>query len=156
MKRVLISPFAQNLRNGAENPKNYPYWDELLALINKEQIKITQIGSSKDKQLPFVNSFLVNEKFLNIKNLIKEHDTWISVDSFIQHLNHYYDKKPGIVIWSQSDPKIFGYDENVNILKHRKYLREKQFWLWEQCQYNKEAYVNPTVVHTALLKLLNL
>lgn len=156
MKRVLISPFAQNLRNGAENPKNYPYWDELLALINKEQIKITQIGSSKDKQLPFVDSFLVNEKFLNIKNLIKEHDTWISVDSFIQHLNHYYDKKPGIVIWSQSDPKIFGYDENVNILKHRKYLREKQFWLWEQCQYNKEAYVNPTVVHTALLKLLNL
>jgi ADP-heptose:LPS heptosyltransferase len=156
MKRVLISPFAQNLRNGAENPKNYPYWDELLALINKEQIKITQIGSSKDKQLPFVDSFLVNEKYLNIKNLIKEHDTWISVDSFIQHLNHYYDKKPGIVIWSQSDPKIFGYDENVNILKHRKYLREKQFWLWEQCQYNKEAYVNPTVVRTALLKLLNL
>ena len=141
MKKLLISPFAQNLRNGSENPKNYPYWPELLKLIseNKNIGQVTQIGAAKDKQLPHVHKFLANEKFLKIKDLIQEHDTWISVDSFLQHLNHYYDRKPGIVIWSRSDPKIFGYGENTNVLKDKKYLREKQFWLWEQCEYDANA-----------------
>lgn len=158
MKKLLICPFAQNLRNGEENPKNYPYWADLLRLIseNKKIAQITQIGATKDKQLPYTHNFIVNEKFLKIRDLIREHDTWISVDSFLQHLNHCYDRKPGIVLWSQSDPKIFGYGENVNILKDRKYLREKQFWLWEQSQYNLEAYTEAKTVYNALLKMLNL
>lgn len=158
MKKILICPFAQNLRNGGENPKNYPYWNDLLKLIseNKNITQITQIGAAKDKQLPYVHNFLINQRFLQIKELIQEYDTWISVDSFLQHLNHYYDRKPGIVIWSQSDPKIFGYGENINVLRDRKYLREKQFWLWEQAQYDIKAYTEPTVVYSALLKLLNL
>jgi hypothetical protein len=51
--------------------------------------------------------------------------------------------KPGIVLWGQSDPLIFGHPENNNLLKDRKYLREKQFWWWEQCDYNAEAFVRP-------------
>lgn len=158
MKKVLISPFAQNLRNGKENPKNYPYWVDLLKLINEnaKSIEIIQIGASKDKPLPYIKEFLVNKKLLEIKQLISEYDTWISVDSFLQHLNHYYDRKPGIVIWSQSDPKIFGHPENTNLLKDRKYLRKKQFWLWEQCEYDINAYVSPATVYSTLLKMLKL
>jgi hypothetical protein len=76
--------------------------------------------------------------------------TWIGVDSFFQHF--CWDLgKPGIVIWGQSDPNIFGHPENINLLKDRKYLREKQFWLWEQAEYNEEAFVLPV----AVLKHLN-
>lgn len=157
MNKILICPFAQNLRNGKVNPKNYPYWAELIKLIKeKHVIKIVQIGSTKDPRLSGVDDFLINKSFLEIRQLIKEYDTWISVDTFIQHLNHYYDCKPGIVIWSRSDPKIFGYGENTNLLKDKKYLREKQFWLWEQCEYDSDAYVAPDVVYSTLVKLLKL
>jgi hypothetical protein len=50
------------------------------------------------------------------------------------------------VIWSQSNPLIFGHEENINLLKDKKYLRKEQFYLWEQCEYNKDAFVEPTTV----------
>ena len=69
----------------------------------------------------------------------------ISVESFFQHF--CWDlKKPGIVIWSQSDPIIFGHKENINLLKDRSYLRKDQFHIWEQCEYNKDAFISPTQV----------
>ena len=51
---------------------------------------------------------------------------------------------------NESDPVIFGHPENVNLLKDRKYLREKQFWLWEQCEFNADAFVTSDVVLEAL------
>jgi hypothetical protein len=71
-------------------------------------------------------------------------------------MNHNYNRKQGVVIFSQSSPDIFGYKENVNLLKHKKYLREKQFWLWEQCEYNKDAFVTAEAVHAAVLKVLRM
>ena len=101
-------------------------------------------------------TFKQNLSFNEIVRLINESDAWISVDSFLQHLCAYHRLKRGIVIFSQSDPKIFGYTRNINLLKDRKYLRDKQFWLWEQCEYNKEAFVTDEEVLKAVLKLLEL
>jgi ADP-heptose:LPS heptosyltransferase len=155
MKKVIISPFAQNLRNGKENPKNFPYWNELVTLMGNAGIQVIQIGSGKDKPVTGVSEFKQGLKLSEIKDLIDECDTWISVDSFLQHLCAYHKLKRGIVIFSQSDPKIFGYTRNLNMLKNTKYLREKQFWLWEQCDYNQEAFVTAQEVMDTLLKLLN-
>jgi ADP-heptose:LPS heptosyltransferase len=156
MKTVLISPYAQALRNGKENPKNFPYWSELILLLNNSGIKTVQIGASKDKPIAGITDFRQNLKLSEIIQLIKEYDTWISVDSFLQHLNHNYERKRGVVIFSQSNPDIFGYKENINLLKHKKYLREKQFWLWEQCEYNKDAFVTAEDVHAAVIKVLGM
>jgi ADP-heptose:LPS heptosyltransferase len=154
MKQVLISPFAQILRNGKENPKNFPYWPELVSLINNAGVKVIQIGSAKDKPVEGIIDFRPNLKLTEIKDLVNECDTWISVDSFLQHLCAYHKLKRGIVIFSQSDPKIFGYTRNLNLLKSTKYLRDKQHWLWEQCDYNKDAFVSAQEVMDTLLKLL--
>jgi ADP-heptose:LPS heptosyltransferase len=154
MKQVLISPFAQNLRNGKENPKNFPHWKELVALMQANDIKAIQIGAAKDKPVEGVTDFRQGLKLSQIKDLVNECDCWISVDSFLQHMCAYYKLKRGIVIFAQSDPKIFGYTRNINLLKNKSYLRDKQFWLWEQCDYKQEAFVSAQEVLDTLLKLL--
>jgi ADP-heptose:LPS heptosyltransferase len=137
---IIIAPYAQKLRNGKENPKNYPYWKELIAIIDQP---IVQVGVKGEQQL--VEDFRLNLSISELTQLVQECKTWISVDSFFQHF--CWDlKKPGIVIWSQSDPIIFGHKENINLLKDRSYLRKDQFHIWEQCEYNKDAFISPTQV----------
>jgi ADP-heptose:LPS heptosyltransferase len=148
---IIISPYAQKLRNGKINPKNYPYWQELVNQLFKEGYEIIQIGVGGEDQL--VPDFRKNLSLTELAELVKQCDTWIGVDSFFQHF--CWDlKKPGIVLWAQSDPNIFGHPENINLLKDRKYLRSKQFWLWEQCEYNKEAFVKPSEVMKHISKFL--
>jgi ADP-heptose:LPS heptosyltransferase len=134
---IIISPYSKQLRNGQNNPKNYPWWPELIKLIYEP---IIQIGVEGEKQL--VEDFRQNLSLDELKNLVLQCRTWISVDSFFQHFAWDIGKY-GIVLWGQSDPNIFGHPENINLLKDRKYLREKQFWLWEQCKYNVDAFVKP-------------
>lgn len=141
---IIIAPWARGMRNGQQHPKNYPYWERLISYIDEE---IIQVGSEGETQL--VNTFYKNLPLKDLAPLVYQSKTWISVDSFFQHF--CWDlKKPGIVIFGQSDPNIFGHPENVNLLKDRQYLREKQFWLWEQCEFNKDSFVEPEIVVNAL------
>lgn len=139
-KYILIAPYAQKLRNGKNNPKNYPYWNELIKLIN---YPIIQVGVHGEEQL--VPDFRQNLSLDELKELVVQCKNWISVDSFFQHFCWDLGKY-GIVLWGQSDPNIFGHPENINLLKDRAYLREKQFWLWEQCEYRSDAFVEPEKV----------
>jgi len=140
---IIIAPYAQKLRNGKINPKNYPYWQELIELLFKDGYEIVQIGIEGEN--PLVPDFRKNLSLTELDKLVKSCDTWISVDSFFQHF--CWDlKKQGIVLWAQSDPNIFGHSENINLLKDRSYLRKDPFHIWEQCEYNKDAFVNPDEV----------
>jgi hypothetical protein len=143
---IIISPYSRKLRNGNLHPKDYPFWEELIRNIDEE---IIQIGVEGEE--PLVHDFRKNLALYELSALTTQCKTWISVDSFFQHFCWNL-AKPGIVIFGQSDPNIFGHPENVNLLKDRKYLREKQFWLWEQAEYNKDAFVEPKIVLDALLK----
>lgn len=137
---ILIAPYAQKLRDGKNNPKNYPWWPELISLIKEP---IIQVGVDGEKQL--VDDFRKNLSLKELEVLLLDCKTWISVDSFFQHFAWDLGKK-GVVLWGQSDPNIFGHPENINLLKDRKYLREKQFWWWEQCEYREDAFVRPAEV----------
>lgn len=137
---IIIAPFARPLRNGEVNPKNYPFWKELISLINEP---IVQVGRSDEERL--VSDCRFDLPLDELKNLIFECRTWISIDSFFQHYCWSLNK-PGIVLWGQSDPVIFGHPENTNLLKDRSYLREKQYWLWEQCEYKTDCFVRPKEV----------
>ena len=143
---IIISPYAKALRNGQNNPKNYPYWKELISKIDE---KVVQVGIEGEPQL--VDIFYTNQSMEQLAELIRQCRTWISVDSFFQHYAWDLGKR-GIVLWGQSDPNVFGHPENINLLKDRKYLREKQFWLWEQTPYIKEAFVSPQEI----IKCLNI
>jgi len=139
---ILIHPFAKPLLKGTENPKNYPYWKELVQEIAKNE-HIVQIGVEGEKQL--VSDFRKNLPMNELRQLIKECRTWIGVDSFFQHLA-WSEGKPGIVLWAVSDPKIFGHPENINLLKDRKYLATNQFLWWEYTEHNPDAFVKPEEV----------
>jgi len=137
---ILIHPYAKPLQNGKRNPKNYPYWKELIALIDEP---IIQIGVEGEEAL--VEDFRKNLTMLELRQLVKDCRTWIGVDSFFQHLA-WSEGKPGIVLWSVSDPLIFGHPENTNLLKDRASLAPNQFLWWDFTEYNSEAFTPPEEV----------
>jgi len=137
---IIISPYSKQLPDGKPNPKNYPFWPELIAMIDEP---IIQIGIDGEEQL--VPDFKKNLSIPELKQLLAQCRTWISCDSFFQHLA-WVEKKKGIVLWSITDPLIFGHPENINLLKDRSYLSPKQFlWMSEQT-INLEAFVSPEEV----------
>ena len=135
---ILIAPHARAMRNGKPHPKEYPYWDELLELLKDKEI--VQVGVASEVAL--VPDFRPNLPLSELAKLIAMCETWIAIDSFFQHFCWSLGK-PGIVLFGQSDPLIFGHPENVNLLKDRSYLRERQFWQWEQAENRPEAFVEP-------------
>jgi len=137
---ILIHPYAKPLVNGKRNPKNYPYWKELIALIDEP---IIQIGVEGEEQL--VDDFRKNLSFIELKQLVKDCRTWVGVDSFFQHLA-WSEGKSGIVLWSVSDPLIFGHPENINLLKDRTNLAFNQFLWWDFTEYNEQAFISPEEV----------
>ncbi len=138
--KIIIFPWAKQLRNGNNNPKNYPWWPELINLLQKAGHEIIQVGVEGESQL--VDDFRKNLTIAELSELLKSADTWIGVDSFGQHLGWDLGIK-GLAIFGQSDPNIFGHKENINVLKSREYLREQQFWWWEQAEYREDAFVSP-------------
>lgn len=137
---IIISPYSKALRNGKTNPKNYPYWKELIRLIDEP---IVQVGIDSEEQL--VDDFRKNLSLTELGNLVDQCRTWISCDSFFQHFA-WDRKKYGIVLWSVSDPNIFGHPENINLLKDRKHLVQNQFLWWEHTEYDATKFVKPKVV----------
>lgn len=142
---IVISPWARPLRNGAPNPKNYPFWPELISLIDEP---IVQVGTKGETQL--TTHMQTDLDLSSLAALIHSCRTWISVDSFFQHYA-WHIGKPGIVLWGQSDPNIFGHTSNINLLKDRSYLRQQQFWLWEQAEYRTDCWLDPATVAQVLL-----
>lgn len=145
---IVISPYAKKLMSGKRNPKDYPYWH---GVVEKISDHVVQVGVEGEEQI--VNDFRKNLPISELKELLKECDAWISCDSFFQHLAWDQGKK-GIVLWSVSDPLIYGHPENINLLKDRSCLAENQFLWWESCDHVSEKFVEPQLVIDSLNKLL--
>ena len=141
--KIVIHPWSRKLRNGNNNPKNFPYWKELVSLLEKDGHELIQIGEEGEEQL--VSDFRKGLPFRDLKDLAKQCDTWIAVDSFFQHLAWRIGKK-GIVLFGQSNPRIFGHPENINLYAGERYFRAWQYGTWEECDYIKEAFVKSETV----------
>jgi len=135
---IIIAPCSRPLRDGSPNPKSYPYWKELCELLIEKGYEVVQVGTEEETK--YVDDFRVLD-FKGLEKLLKECDTYITIDSFAQHLGWYVGKQ-GIVIFSISDPNLFGHKENINIV-NRSYLRPNQFDIYEGTPYNKEAFIQP-------------
>jgi ADP-heptose:LPS heptosyltransferase len=136
---IIIAPYAQKLRTGKENPKNYPYWEELVYELQKN-MHVVQVGVEGEKQL--APDFRKNLPIVELRKLIHECQIWIGVDSFFQHLG-WDEGKKGIVLWGPSDPLIFGHPENINLLKDRSCLVDNQFIWWEATEHSNDRFVKP-------------
>jgi ADP-heptose:LPS heptosyltransferase len=146
---ILIHPFAQTMRNGMLNPKTPPtsWWQIVLAALKERDV--VQLGVNGDQPLIPTATMRTNRPFSEIRSLVQHCAYWIAVDSFLPHLAHHVGK-PGVVIWSQSDPVIFGYQENLNLLKDRTFLRPRQFGVWEAASYRPEAFLEPAAAVAAI------
>ena len=154
---IIISPHSRVLRHGKRNPKNYPYWQQLVNLLQEKGYFIIQIGTTEiDKNEPpiLTDNTLTNLKYKELLELVNQSYTWISVDNFFHHFCYYYNK-PGFVIFGKSDPLIYGHSINSNILKNRKYLRQgqKQYEYWENETYSEECFIEPQAVVFLISKL---
>lgn len=149
--KILIAPFARKLRGPAgPNAKDYPFILPLLSLLKEHDL--TQIGAKDDEHLPIPGIFGLS--FKEVCESVKTTDTFISVDSYLQHIG-WYVGKPGIVLFGPSDPLIFGHNIHINLLRNRKYLRAgwREFSDWESCPLCPQAFVSPEEVVKALEKL---
>lgn len=151
--KILISPYSAKLRNGKTNPKNYPYWPQLVHLLNGNGYEVIQIGVSGEDRIEGVSQFVQGWPFDKLRQLVSDCATWISVDNFFPHFTHCERLKPGIVLFGQSDPKLFGYVENTNILRSRDYLRQFQYDTWEAATYRTDAFVFAENVMPSVYKL---
>lgn len=147
---ILIAPFAKKLLSGKRNPKDYPFWETLIPHLPGSVI---QVGVEGEQQL--VPDFRKNLPIQSLRQLVRQCTTWISCDSFMQHLG-WDEGKTGIVLWSVSDPQIFGHPENINLLKDRTNLAQNQFLWWEGYEYDPNKFVAPEAVLEALERLLHL
>ena len=150
--KILISPYSKLMRNGKENPKNYPYWPEVIRLLSERGHDIIQLKHAGENEIDGVKS-IISYTSLKVSEIsIDECDTFICVDNFLQHLAHYK-KKKGVVLWGKSDPELFGYPENINLLKDRKHLRNRQFETWEAEEFDASVFVDPQIVVEAVEKI---
>jgi ADP-heptose:LPS heptosyltransferase len=132
-KKIIICKNVKPLKNGKRNPKDYPYWDELIDLLKGHSIYILNVDLPLD----------------DLEALILDSDFFVSIDSFFQHFAWSVGKR-GAVIFSVTDPLIFGHKTNINIIKNRSFLRKNQFLFMEQEPYNVLAFESPENVYGIL------
>lgn len=141
---IIISPWSRSLDGGKPNPKcpKEEWWRRLVSLIHEPIIQVGVLG-----ELHVIPSENVRHSLPldQLGQLIDQCRTWISVDTFFQHYAWDRDKY-GIVIFGQSNPKIFGHPENINLLKSEEYLMPDQFLTWNQVPYRDDVFVEPEEV----------
>lgn len=149
--KVIISPYSKKLREkDTPHPKNYPYWPKLIELLEIKGYQLIQVGAPGETPLTRDTRFgLTSQELIE---LVRATAFFISVENFFPHMVHYNfrGQKAGIVLYGKSDPEIFGYPENINLLKDKKYLRWDQFGPWENTDYVEEAFISPQEVLSAV------
>lgn len=153
-KCVVLAPFANQLPDDKPNPKNLPVseWQALVKLLREADIYTIQIGAAGE---PFIGAdeMQFNPSNDTLSRIVNEMSSFISVDTFFQHYATFHGKN-GVVIFSQSDPNIFGHPSNVNLLKTRDSLRAEQYQLWTQTEYDESLFPSVSNVFEAIMKLL--
>lgn len=151
MKNIIISPYSKPLRNGKENPKNYPYWSEVVTALVADGYSVSQLQFKDEKVVESCKSVINYTSLRVIETLVDTYDFFVSIDNFLPHLAHVR-KKYGVVIWGKSDPLLFGYPENTNLLKDRNFLRKRQFDIWEAEEFDPSVFVDSQIVVEAIQK----
>lgn len=120
------------------------YWKQVINELYKRGHDVWQIGRKGEEKL--AEQAKADLSYADLKEFCSDMDKFISVDNFFPHFCNHYNLKSGVVIFSKSDPAIFGYPQNINVLRNRKYLRPDQFGLWDSCDYDKESFVSPEFI----------
>lgn len=129
---IVYSKGVRPLRNGNKSAKEYPFWDQLIKLLEQ------------DYEVKEVTKLPLDE----LATLLKSAKYVICCDSFLQHFCWDIGVR-AIVLWGVGDPLIFGHPENINLLKSRNNLRPNQFDTWEGVACSSNIWVSPEDVIAA-------
>ena len=146
--RVAVAPFAARLPSGIPNAKNWPWFKELFTMMPDDEF--IQLGTNGEDRIEGAAQFIQGFPLEKLEQVIRDCDTWLSVDSWLPHFCATMRLQSGVVIWGQSNPKIWGYKHNINLLKSKEFLREFQYAPWWDIPYNENAFISPEVVVDAL------
>jgi len=146
---VLIHPYSHLPDKQKTNPKNYPHWEAVVSKLKEHSFYVVQVGVAGEKPIG-ADEMVFNASMPRLLELLEKSDTFICVDSFLQHFAHYHGKH-GVVIFGPSDPLIFGHEENSNLLKSRSVLRPNQFETWNEWDYRSDIFPDPIDVVGAVL-----
>lgn len=151
---VLIHPYAARLPSNTLNPKNFPHWAEVVRGLNLAGYDVIQVGLQGEERIVGVGEFVAGWSLKKLRPLVEDACTFAAVDSFFPHFVHVEcGQKPGVVIWGQSDPALWGHPENINLLRDRKFLRPFQFASWTETHFAPEVFVPADEVVQAVVKL---
>ncbi len=159
-KQVIISPFSRptHLTN-KPSPKDFPkdYWKVIIDDLRAKGVKTIQIGVEGEDDLG-CNNFIKGAAPSELLVLLKNSDLFLAIDNFLPHFAYFYKFYHGIVLFGQSNPQLFGYNEYTNLFVDKKYFRvgREQYRYYEDCKYIKEAFVEPNVVLNEIYKKLSL
>lgn len=132
----------------ADNAKSYPWWQAVVALLQDKGHDCYQFFSPNSNEQDVGANYKLIGTLEEIEKILPTLDCFISTDTFIQHLvvAKCIDIK-GVVIWSKSDPNIFGYPERFVNLYKPEYFRHNQYdvWLGEQRDLNSFPSVQEVV-----------
>ena len=137
---ILLNAWSRPLRSGKQNPKDYPWWPQVLEKITAPVIQVAVRGEQA-----LVDDVRWDLNLTDLAQLVDKCDTWLGVDSFFQHF--CWDlNKPGIVLWGPSNPNIFGHEQNINLTLGPSAWRANQFLTWEQETHDPQRFVSASVV----------
>lgn len=155
---VILAPWSRRVKESPPdnqvmtNAKNYPHWAVVVHQLRQAQIFVTQIGVPTDDCVVGVDQF-IHPKLKEIPELISRSNTWMSVDSFLQHLCAFKKLCPGVVVWGPSKPVHFGYLTNIN-LQLPNVARADVFGRWENESFSPANWPNPETVSQAIIRLV--
>lgn len=152
---ALIAPFAVRLPDGRPNPKSPPisWWDPIVKSMLSSGVEIFHVCSAKDPGVINGVKRVEDPTMDELEALVKGARFFVSVDTFLQHFASLHGLR-GVVVWSQSDPAIFGYSDNINVYRSKEYFRQYQFQTWSQTTYMEEAFPLTADVILAVQKFL--
>jgi ADP-heptose:LPS heptosyltransferase len=151
MGRILLQPYSAiptDAKELGKNPKDWPFFNELIEAMPQHQFIQIGVGNK-----PYNGAAVINTDRKGVIQLINECDTWICVDTWLQHVATLTCKKRGIVIFSRSEPKMFGHPQNINLLKSQMYVQDP-YKMWLAANYSAAAFVSVDKVVEAVNEIL--
>lgn len=138
---IIVSPYSKKLQDTyPHNPKNYPFWYAVTHALIQKGDTIIQIGKGNEQTIP-ATSYKFDLSLKDLRILVEQCDTWISVDNFFPHFCAcHFPNKPGIVLWGVSNPRVYGYPTNTNLVGDFNYIASYQFGKWQPTQFNTRAF----------------
>jgi ADP-heptose:LPS heptosyltransferase len=112
------------MQNGKPNPKNWPYWFELISLLVSAGHHIEQCGEEHDTRI--CGSFIHRISMETVIEDLNRYDLCLCVDTWLQHAA-VAAGVPAVVIWTATNPEVFGNAANINVVAESPRFAKDQY-----------------------------